>query len=317
MIITAKPTLKNYVYSTSLAVELNPKETAYAEAYGEPKIDRAGTITFERTVAPATPADLNTNSVMGAGVGTFVLAGGLGVGGLAGSAAGTFTGAEANGVLRRDVEVVGDFTLATRLADVYEFSAGRFLVGLASLDGIAPDTPGVFFGWGSDGVTPGVHLWQRGVTGGSLTAIGSFAAPSPRGVSLRLSRLGSVLTAAYSLDAGVTWATMGTATLALQAQTVGVFANSAHAATPAEAVLTDTYITNSGVAPTNTFVIQGGPDLGAVRSSSPHTFYLDGKIDPEAEAKVEGWQTTVVGRLQAAMAELMAKPAPGTVNGMI
>jgi hypothetical protein len=66
-----------------------------------------------------------------------------------------------------------------------------------------------------------------------------------------------------------------------------------------------------------TFVIAGGPDLALVRSGMPISFSLAFNIDSQAMYKAIGWGTTMVTRIQAAMATLKANPQPNVPNSTI
>jgi hypothetical protein len=224
-----------------------------------------------------------------------------------------------SGVFRRNTEVVGDFGVQVRLADVDAFDPNPgdgFLVGLASMDSVADDAPSVLFGWGRDATTFGIYLRQRLTAGGACSVVATAAVANPRGVSLRMIRVGSVVTASYSLDAGATWIVVGTVSLARTTQTVGLFGNSGATGTATQGVLTHATLSNSATGPVNEFTILGGPDLVYVRSNSPHRLSLDGKTDPNAQAKVDGWAAEMKTRMSTAMAALMANPVPPAATNL-
>jgi hypothetical protein len=321
VIITRTNSVKNNVYSTDLAVELNPLETAYVVAYGEPRVDLAGTINYHRVIDPTAQLPLNTETDIGTVpvAGSVVANAGLGDGAYEVTASGTLaTGLTANpGFFKGNNEVVGDFRITMRLDDAYGYvdpaAVNGFVMGLVAMEDLNGDDPAVIFGWGGDHSATKILLWQRVATAGALAEIALAARANPRGLSFAMSRIGNLITGQYSVDNGANWITLGTATVTKQALMVGVLFSSGEL-TAASVVITGLKLVNSGVVPTDTFTIGGGPSLAYVRSQSPHHFQLDKNIDVEAKEKVAGWGDTITGRIQSAISTLLLNENPTVAN---
>jgi hypothetical protein len=321
MIIRTQKTVQNFTFTGQVDVEFSTLETAYAKAYGEPSIDLNGTIPYQASaVAPnQVPFDYSANigqTPPPAGGSMTAVAG---TGGHLLNGSGTFSTAltDTIGFFSGAEELVGDFELKARIdyVDGGLFDTATdpttvdgFRVGLLIQYGNDSNGPSVLFGWGAHNSPYNLVLWNRTSTGGGYVSAGSVALADPTGLYLRLSRSATTLTASYSTDNGVTWSTLGTVPLAGAAYRVGLFMNSG---TPnlATALLSGRSLVRTADSGTGEFAIQGSK-YALIRSQSPHIFKLDGRVDPEAEAKVLGWIEEVKTRLTTAKNDLMANGSP-------
>ncbi|MDZ4864472.1 MAG: hypothetical protein SGJ01_13630 [Gemmatimonadota bacterium] len=325
MIVKKIPTLVNGVYSMQLDVELDAVETAYARAYGEPKVDVAGVIAYTPSgaIAPgqltvATEENLGTVPV--AGVAT--AAPGFGSNAYELTASGTFpTALTSNpGFFKGNAEVIGDFEIKVKLIHAEYVTdpaaADGFLRGLAVMEDNEVDDPAVLFGWGGHQSVLKLSLRQRTVKGAALSEAAQVARTAGNGIFFRLTRIGNVLTARYSYDNGTVWAVLGAVSLVKQAVRVGLFFNSGRGASDLN-LISDLSLVNTASVSAGQFTIGGNPDLRSMRAQSPHEFSLDSRLDSEALLKVTGWAATITSRLQAAKATLLTNPNPSTVVGSV
>lgn len=318
MIINTTKTVVGNSYKASLDVELTSLEKEYVEAYGEPKIDLRGTFSF----SPASPqqapgqielgatADLGTPPVAGSATEE----GGLGTGGLIVKGSGILPAAltDTIGTYHYAPEVISDFefkaTLLTVNDTLYDTATDPatvdgFRVGLALFAGDQSDDPSIILGWGSHNSVYNIALWQRSAAGGAYSEIASIAQASPHGLTFRLTRTSANLQAEYSLDGGAVWNTLGNVTLTLQTYRAGLLVGSG-TADLATALFNGVSLTQTPVEDVNAFTIAGSEQV-FMWSQSPHTFSLDGGVDPEAESKIEGWAAGIVSRLTAAKTDLI------------
>jgi hypothetical protein len=140
---------------------------------------------------------------------------------------------------------------------------------------------------------------------------------SVSGLRLLVVRADASLTYKYSTDNGITYTTLGTSTVTASSVRAGLFANSG--LSTLATVLVDEYVITSSPSNVSSFTIAGGPNLRYIRSQAPHTFRLDGKVDPDAKAKVRGWVAEVVRRISVAKTALLANqdPAASGVDGTV
>lgn len=318
MNITTTNTVANSVYKTSIGVELSPLEDQYVKSYGEPMISLTGLFPYTPSEPQAAPGQIEldlTTDIGSPGVPTIVNVNeGLG-GAIELGAQGTFVTAltDTVGGFHGASEVVGDFEFVARLDGVdggfpstgNDPSANDgFRLGLMLWDGDESDDPSIILGWGSHNSAYNIALWNRANKGGAYSEVNSVAKPSPAGIYLRLTRVSATLTAAYSLDNGETWATLGVATVSKQTYRIGLFANSGDV-TPIVATFSNVSLTNTPVEDVNSFTITGTKQV-LIRGSQPHTFMLDGKIDSQASEKVAGWAAEIKDRLTTAIQDLLA-----------
>jgi hypothetical protein len=318
MIIRTTKSVTNKVYSATLSVEFSTLETEFAKAYGEPKIDLNGQIPFSPT-APALPPGQITLSAE-ADMGTVPVSGGAnwndGLDAWEVVGSGTFPNLldDTVGFYKHAEEVVGDFEFVARLDHVGggSFDAGDdptlkdgFRVGLMLSYGDDTDGPQVILGWGAHNSGYNMALWHRPTAGTAFSVVNEISRSSPNGLYFRLTRTSLTLLAEYSLDNGDTWNTIGSTTLDRQAWRVGLFANSGNS-DAVEAIMSNVSLTQTPVEDVNVFTI-GGENRVLMRSQSPHTFKLDGKLDTEAENKVDGWAAEIKDRLIQAKSDLFAQ----------
>jgi hypothetical protein len=320
MIITSKFSVINLVYSNTLVVTFDAQETRFAKAYGEPRIDVAGVIPYDAG-EPAPPVNL-----------AFTIEEDIGAPLVGGAAA--FNNASANweisavgdttltpgtvvGFHKGFEEVLGNVLLATQIdyvaGNVDEGVGDDYLIGFCVLPGTdaADDLAGLFFGWGQYNSVRRIFAFEK-TKGGAGVLIGApVARPSPNGLYLRMTREADAYTFEYSLNNAQTWAVLGSTTLGSAAPRLGLFVSSGDDLTPATALFSNLAATTLPVPTPGTFTILGSPDMRLMRSQGPHTFQLDGKVDPQAKEKVEGWSAEISARLSAAKATLLANPDPG------
>lgn len=320
MIISKTITPTNGVYAAAVGVEVDPLETAYFKAYGEPTIDLAGTFTYvpSTNAPPPSPFELNTATDIGAPpvAGSHAFNGGLNADEYTASGAIAADLLSNPGFFRRCEEVIGDWEFVTRLDNLEDPAADSFICGMAVLNGDSATSPGVFFGWGAGpGDALEIQLRQRLSTGAVLNRLAGVAKANPRGIWLKIKRESEVLTASYSVDNGANFVVLGTATLTTLSVRVGIFVNNGLAITSL-ATFSGTSLMPVQELASNEFIVQGGPILAAMRAAAPHRFSMDSRIDPEAKAKVTGWADGIISRLQSAKTTLMAKPNP-TANSNV
>lgn len=320
MIVKTQHSVVNRVYQASLLVDFDAQEARYSKAYGEPSVNVAGEIPYDAGDPPP-PQDL-----------VFDLEQDIGPAAVGGTA--VYNSAsqnweiEAAGVLGVDQatvtgfhkgykDVIADVILETQLDFIDELPvegmAGDYLVGFCVLPGTdaANDLAGIFFGWGELGGVRGIWAFEKD-KGGTGTVLGSLVPRSqPNGVYLRMVRVSADLTLSYSLNNGQTWSVLSTAELDAAAPRMGLFTSSGDNDAVVNALFSKIRSQTLPVPTPGTFVIQGGPTYELIRSMSPHVFQLDGKTDPEAQAKVHGWAAEIRSRIEVAKDELLANPDPG------
>ncbi|HSV27928.1 MAG TPA: hypothetical protein VLL76_00175 [Candidatus Omnitrophota bacterium] len=324
MLISIKKTVSNKVHTAQVTVQTDALENEYFTAFGEPRIDLAGEIPFTPTAPSVPPGQITLDEEVD-----------LGTPGASGDAtevaaldaleikgAGKFPTllTDTVGFFKHAREVVGDFEMRARIdyVDGGLVDSGAdpttndgFRVGMALYDGDASDDPSIIFGWGAHQSAYNLVLWHRTAKDGAYSQINAIARSDFKGLFLRLVRESLTLKAYYSIDNGDTWNLMATTTLARQAYRVGLFINSGIDDELCTAVISSLSLTALPVEDQNIFTIEGGPNLAYMRSQSPHTFSIDGKVDPEAENKVSGWADEIKTRLVTAKSDLFSgNPAP-------
>jgi hypothetical protein len=302
-------------FKASVSVEVDPVETSYFTAYGEPRVDRVGSFPYvpevpQQTLAiPLTPSDLGTVAIPGS------VSLNLGLAGYELTATGVFPATvTANpGLFYSNGQVIGDWQFVMRIdhvqGNIDPVATDGFMLGMGVFTAPGESAPGLLFGWGGSQSPLGIHFRQRTTEGGAMPTTTAVARPSSHGVLLKATRVSEVITMSYSLNNGLTYTQLGTATIALPGVSVGLFFNSGQA-TAAYAIVTQlSFETLPATAP-NTFVISGGPVLSLIRSNSPHQFSLDSAIDADAKAKVTGWANEMASRITTAKQALLMKPSP-------
>lgn len=324
MIAKTKLQIVNSVYQASVAVELDAVDTKYVAAYGEPRVDVAGVIPYVSDLAtPQTALAFDTAQDIGTVpvAGSNALLPAVGVRGYSISGSGTFltnTAIVTNaGYFKGKLEVIGDFEIRVQLLsapDVPDASiADGYGIGLGVFDSLATaGEPVTLLTWGAHRGAPRISHRRRTTAGGSLTEVAGVAQASVTGVYLRIQRVSGVMTAAYSLNAGSTWTSLGTSTSALESVSVGFFVNSGDSGAQV-ATVTDLLLQTLPDEVTE-FTIKGSPNLRYIRSQSPHTFQLDSKVDPDAEAKVKGWISEITERLTDAKDVLFTNEDPSVAD---
>lgn len=326
--VTTQLNVSNLVYKGTVAVEFDSLDSSYAVAYGEPKVDLSGSIPFIPPSPQQPPGqielsletDLGTVPVAGSATEVAGLGGDLEVVG-----SGTFPTAldDTNAFFKHAEEVVGDFEMKTRIDAAWgglitngtdPATVDGFRIGLALYDGDESDDPSVILGWGSHNSAFNIALWERANKGGAYNEVNTVAKSSPSGIWLRFTRESAALTCEYSLDNGETWATIGAVTLSKQVYRVGLIVSSGDT-TAVTAQFSGTSLTNTPVEDVNSFTIEGSNQV-YLRSQSPHTFSLDGKVDPLAEHKVIGWMEEIKNRISTAMTDLRTNPNPVNKAGI-
>lgn len=309
----------NGVYTASVAVELDALDSVMTSAYGEPRIDTAGLIPFSSTLAnPATSVALDYT----ADLGSVPAAGSALLTPTVGARAYTIQG---SGTLSTDTaivsnpgrfigtqEIVGDFDIRAQLLSFTPVisvpAADGFAAGFLLSEGTGDSNAGTLFAWGAHRGTPAITHRRRATDGAALATVASVAMASPIGLYIRVVRSGNDLTGYYSVDAGTTWTALGTSVTTRAALRVGLFVNSG-SNTVATLLATDVLLQTVPTEETS-FTITGGPNLRYIRSQSPHTINLDGKVDPDALAKVKGWVDTLRSRLSTIKTTLYTNPNP-------
>ncbi len=319
MIITKTIEAQAGVYKGSVAVEVDPVETSYFTAYGEPRIDRVGTFAY----VPTVPQTSLAIPLTAGDIGTVAVAGSVNFNpGLAGyelTASGVFPATvSANpGMFHQNAQVIGDWEFMFRIDHVQGFidpvATDGFMLGIGVFTAPGDAAPGLLFGWGGSQSALGIQYRRRTTEGGAMPSVATFARTNPHGILLRAARVSENITLSYSLDNGLTFTQLAVATIALPGVAVGLFFNSGQA-TAGYAIVTQlSFQTLPSTAP-NTFVLAGGPVLVPVRSSSPHQFSLDSAVDADARAKVTGWTTEIASRITTAKQALLTKPSPTAVS---
>jgi len=323
MLIQTTKSVANSVRRASIAVDLTSLEQSYCDAYGEPQIDLNGTITYvpssEQTPPDQIPMAVNEDIDTPPLAGSAANDSGLGLNGLVLKGSGVFPHALDSdvGFLHYALEVTSDFECKANLLSVHgglatsgtdPSTVDGFRAGIAVRFGADDDAPGLIFGWGSHNTAFNVALWQRTVAGAAYTIVNQVARSTPYGVFLRLTRTSLDCKAEYSFDNGTTWVTLATVTLSQQTYRVGLFVNSGTTGL-ATALFNQVSLTPEPSGNPQTFTI-AGTKMVYIASQSPHTFAQDGKTDPQAEAKVAGWATTIQARLAAAKTTLLLNPQP-------
>lgn len=321
MIVKTSLNVINRVYSAALATELDVQETRFSRAYGEPQVNVAGVIPYDAGDPPP-PQDLVFNIEQDIGP---AAVGGVAVYNAASQnweieAAGVLgvNQATVSGFFKGYMDVVADVVVETQLDFIDELPdegmAQDYLVGISVLPGTdaSPDLAGLFFGWGEYGGVRGIWAFEK-EKGQDGTLLGSLVARSnPSGVFLRVTRTSADVLLSYSLNNGQTWQEFESTTVDSVAPRMGFFTSSGDTAATVTALFSKVRSQTQPIPTPGTFVIEGGPTMRLIRSQSPHTFSLDGKVDPEAQAKVVGWAAEIRGRLEAAKDTLMANPDPGS-----
>jgi hypothetical protein len=329
MITKHSLTVQNLVYAGTVTTELDSVEMAYVQAYGEPRIDLNGMIPYTPPAPDAPPGgitldsetDVGTPPVSGEsddnpGLGDALVVKGSGVfPNLLDDTVGFFKFAE---------EVVGDFQFTTRLdffnGGLFEEDGADptvvdgFRTGLMLQRGTNSNGPAILLGWGSHNSAYNLALWHRPTEGGAFTEVNVVSRDNPSGIYLRLTRTGITLVAEYSTDNAKTWNILGSTTVQYQSYRAGLFINSGTTEL-ADATFTNTLLTNDPEQVEYEFEIKGERRV-YVRSNSPHTFQVDGKVDSEAHAKVNGWLQEISKRSGDAIRDLLANNEdPSTVGG--
>lgn len=325
MILTSTVTPVNGIYKGAVGVQFDPLELSFATAYGEPQIDLTGTFTYTPSVVTPDPTPLALST--SGDYGTVPVAGSVtynpGTLGDEYVGSGTFNaGATVTpGFFRRNAEVIGDFQFTARLDNAAGYLANPaasngFIIGLGVFTSDGAGAPGLVAGFGGHLSALEIQLRSRSAQDGALARIAGSTRTNPNGIYLKLVRVSSNITASYSLDNGVSYTSLGTVSISQLAVRVGVFVSSGQG-TAATAVFTSTLLQPTPVTPTGTFTIAGGPVLVAMRSSAPHNFQLDSRLDFDAAAKVAGWNAGIRARCSAAKSTLLANanPTTGVVAG--
>jgi hypothetical protein len=321
MLISAQLKASNLVYTGSITVDPDSLESAYIKAYGEPLLPLGGDIPY--TPITGSPDVLSFNlstdigTVTGGGVATVP---GLGTGGYAiqGRGGMPISPTTLDGFFYGRDSVSTDFTLRTQLITTVPGAtltspapAEGLVTALALFETVSTNGTTILFGViQPKGGTKELAVYQRSTVSGVLTRIAGVVLSSYDGLYLQITR-STTLEFSYSVDNGTNW-------IVLTAAVTGALASSYAAGLVVNngslTLLDDT----SKVYVENTLLRKG--DLGhfnilnagyaLMRSQSPHQFFLDAKIDPEAENKVKGWMAEMRTRLISLKDVLMANDNP-------
>jgi hypothetical protein len=182
---------------------------------------------------------------------------------------------------------------------------------LALFETLATDGPVIFFGIVQPtGGTKELAIYQRSTTGGVLTRKAGLVPSSYEGLLLRVVRTSSTFVFTYSLDGGTTWVTLSAAVGATAASYhAGLFVNngSLTLSDSLQLAIVDSTVLRKGSLGYFT-ILNAGTAL--MRGQSPHQLALDGKVDPEAENKVKGWNAEIRDRLIIAKTTLLLQENP-------
>lgn len=322
MLLTSQVSAINLVFTGSVSVELDALENAYVKAYGEPTIELGGVIPYTTLDAGPDVLAFDTSVDIGAGIsgGAATVVPGLGVGGLnlvgrGGMPSGL---AAVSGFFHGRQNVGTDFTLESRVivgipgATVTPPAPAEGLVqALALFETLATDGPVIFFGIVQPtGGTKELAIYQRSTTGGVLTRKAGLVPSSYEGLLLRVVRTSSTFVFTYSLDGGTTWVTLSAAVGATASSYhAGLFVNngSLTLSDSLQLAIVDSTVLRKGSLGYFT-ILNAGTAL--MRGQSPHQLALDGKVDPEAENKVKGWNAEIRDRLIIAKTTLLLQENP-------
>lgn len=322
MLLTTQIAAINLVFTGSVSVDLDSLEDAFVKAYGEPTIERGGVIPYTPLAAGPdilafdTAVDIGT----GASSGAATAVPGLGSGGLDLVGRGGMPGGNASvsGFFNGRQNVGTDFTLEARLilgipgATLTPTAPAQGLVqALAMFETLTTDGPVIFFGVVQpNGGAKELAVYQRSTTGGALTRVAGLVPASYEGLLLKIVRTSSTFAFTYSLDGGTTWVALSAAVGATASSYhLGLFLNngSITLSDSLNRLIVDSTVLRKGTLGYFTFLNAG---TSLIRSQSPHQFALDGKVDPEAENKVKGWNAEIRTRLIAAKTALLAQDNP-------
>jgi hypothetical protein len=122
MLVKTALSTSNNTYQASLEVTVDSLETAYMNAYGEPRVDLAGTIPYAGTPIPTSEATLSVTTDLGAPpvAGSVTAQPGISSKAKSISASGTFPNDLTSnpGTFHGAPDVVGDFQLDLTIASV-------------------------------------------------------------------------------------------------------------------------------------------------------------------------------------------------------
>lgn len=306
----------NGVYQASVTTEVDSVDSVYIAAYGEPRVDTAGSIPYTSALTPPATAiafDTAVDLPTVPAAGSAAVAPAVGPSSLSLAGSGTLTGATitANaGFFNGKLQVSGDFDIRVHLLsapDTIDASAvDGYAIGLGAFDSLVAGAPATLVTWGGHHGAPRISHRRRTVAAAAATEVAGIDRASIAGIYLRLARTSGTMTAYYSLDNKVTWVPLGTSTSTLDTIAVGLFINSGSGVLQT-ALVSDALLQSVPVSGF-TFTIVGGPNLRLIRSQSPHMFQLDGRLDPDAKAKVKGWVAEITTRIGAQKTLLFANP---------
>lgn len=321
MIINTKLGVINHVHRATLEIELDAQESRFVKAYGEPRVDIAGVFPYEAQDPPAPEAllfdieeDIGSSVVGGSTL--FNTASHNWEITAAGSIAAGLSGV--HGFHKGVRDVLADIRFETQIDYVdaeLEVATADYIHGWAILPGFdaSANLPGVFFGWGSYDGQRGIWAFEKEANEDG-TLIGSLVPVQyANGVFLRIERTGSTFILKYSLNNAETWSVFAEVHVAAKAPRIGLFTSSGDTNNTAtsKALFSRIATTTNPPAIPGTFEILGSPSMRYIRSQSPLSFQLDGKVDPEAEQKVVGWAIEMKARLEHAKVTLLGHPDPG------
>ena len=321
MIIEKLVTTTGNVVTATVNVSVDPVELAQITAYGEPQVDTYGTFPYVPTVpVPDGDTPLTANGDLGAPAvaGSAVVNAGTGALEVTSSGALPVDLLTNPGFYRRAPEVIGDWQLQTRLDIVLDtLNTTGFINGLAAFTANGDAAPGIILGWGAlNAGASGILVLTRTIQGNALVQQAFVARASSRGITLRMRRSADSIVCSYSLDDGVTFATLYTMLMTQQAIQVGLFANSGQA-TASLSVHTGLGLDMLPLTAPNTFTLYGGPRLRAIRSGAPHTMTMSRSVDLDAEAKMTGWASEMSTRIITARNALMALTVPTSTPSVV